>query len=198
MKSKIRNTEKMWGEEGYDIEAYSIKYLSKNVYAEYHLTFKKKNNEEVSFEEEWKTLKTLAARQGFCIMPVTHSNQDGHAEVLLINKISIKYVDHEFSTLQEEIRKTYWHIQGDEQFAKYIEQVNNLETMIGRIDHDLRMMGSHVQSNDLFKAKGYPTIANWNDYKIGIHNLQYKLKRDGRSSEEMKMRISGIFDLYRY
>lgn len=197
MDLKVKNTVKMWHEKGYTIEGYSIRYFAKNDYAEYGLSFTKHGNEEVSFEAEWITIKSLAARQGFYVMPVTHLNQNGHAEILLVNKKSVREVRLDFRDLQEEMMKSYWYLQGDEAFVENIAHMKQLEGMIQAIERDIRVMGNYASNNDLFKELDYPTFKTWMTYKTELNSLNYALMDDERCPEEAKAGVERILELYR-
>lgn len=197
MNLKVKNTVKMWHEKGYMIETYNIRYFGKNDYAEYGLSFTKRSFEEVSFEAEWMTIKNLAARQGFYVMPVTHLNQEGHAEVLLVNKKSVREVRFDFRNLQEEMRKSYWYLQGDKAFVENVAHMKKLEGMIQAIERDIRVMGNYASNNDLFKELDYPTFKTWMTYKTELFSLNYALMDDERCPEEAKAGVERILELYK-
>lgn len=120
MSKKIRNTKRLWYEEGYSIQNISGTTMQGffgrgKTCVVMDVKFKLIDGTPVSFEKEWKKIKRLAKRQNMRAIPVAETYGDGAdnlSHLLLVSDKMIEGARDDARKVANSLEKSYWLIQG--------------------------------------------------------------------------------------
>lgn len=143
MSRKANNTFRIWNEAGYMLSSITVRTMSKET-MEMVVHIKPKQDENIDFFKDRIIMRDLARRQDLYAIPYTDINEDGNAEVLLVNRDLIYKREKQMKALVEEYRASYWYIQRDESFVRNVEELNKVRSRLIAFQKEYkRMMGEH-------------------------------------------------------
>lgn len=176
MSRKAKNTLRIWSEAGYMLSSITVRTMSKET-MEMVVHIKPKQDENIDFLKDRIIMRDLARRQDLYAIPYTDINEDGNAEVLLVNRDLIYKREKQMKALVEEYRASYWYIQRDESFVRNVKELNKVRSRLIAFQKEYkRMMGEHDGhiTQTMFRNKG--TKKTYELFKEEFKELTRRMK----------------------
>lgn len=197
MHIKVKNLVGMWAEEGYTLRHYE-EFMDGSKLAELKIGISRVDKEDVIFLEEWDTLKRLASRQQFFIIP-TKPVKEGIAELYLISKDKITQMVNQFLPIKKKLSYSYWGIQGDEEINSLVESTTIMRMALVRVQTDIQRFATMTENHYLSDIFDNPqTLDNWETYKKFVKVWSQKINLSEKISNDLKNDVSLIADTYNY
>lgn len=197
MHIKVKNLVGIWAEEGYTLRHYE-EFMDGSKLAELKIGISRVDKEDVIFLEEWDTLKRLASRQQFFIIPIKPV-EEGIAELYLISKDKITKMVDKFLPIKKKLSYSYWGIQGDKEIDSLIESTTLMRMTLVRVQTDIRRFATMTENHYLSDIFDNPqTLNNWETHKKFVKAWSQKINLSEKISNDLKNDVSLIADTYNY
>lgn len=198
MHQKMRNLIKMWEEKGYQIKGRTTKEKGKDL-VEVKLSFKRLDGQSTILNDEWDTLKSLASRQFFYILPVTDGGHSGIPEVVLVLKSLIYQVQHKLQDFRQQLKESYWGVQGDEEIEAMRFNLDELWKVMVVLNQDVRKMKT---MNNPAQIRHYfehcrPSMMWW-EYIQSVRETLQTISDSEKITDETKESFKEFMEMYAY
>lgn len=186
MSQKMRNTEKMWEKEGYDVVGTSIRTHKSGTFTEIGVKIKSSPEDRVDFYKDRVKMYNLADRQGCLVIPEIENNGDDVAQVLLVNRKLIYTMSGKIRDLVYTHKQCYWYVLRDEEFVDFLNTLWSAKEMLDDLYQANEEMhrvktysGTRVSFEKLLTARMYY------EFKDLFRQVTYEMSKCDKFDEKL-------------